>query len=178
MRYFLLLLLPFFFATSCSDDEELSPVDQLPPATQTGENVFACLVDGEAWINTPNSFGFHNRISAGYYNSRVECRALKKLGDDPNSSTESSFGIRISPAIIGEATLDTLSIRYSKKRRDNTIFYYCVPSASSISITKLTNYSDNRQDIVAGSFEGVMVNTALNDTIIVSEGRFDVILYY
>ena len=40
------------FVTSCNndDDQPQSPIDQLPAATQTGENTFGCLLDGEPFI--------------------------------------------------------------------------------------------------------------------------------
>ncbi len=39
--------------SSCNNDDDnnsQNPIDQLPPATQTGENTFGCLLDGEAFI--------------------------------------------------------------------------------------------------------------------------------
>ena len=65
MRYFFLLI--NLLTISCyGDDEQLSPADQLPLATQTGENIVACLIDGEPWVNDPNRTGEVN-ISASYY---------------------------------------------------------------------------------------------------------------
>ena len=38
-------------ALSCSsDDNSTNPINLLPEATQTGENTFGCLLDGEAFI--------------------------------------------------------------------------------------------------------------------------------
>ena len=47
-----LLILILILSMSCckKDDDNLTPLDQLPPATQTGENTFGCLLDGEAFI--------------------------------------------------------------------------------------------------------------------------------
>lgn len=52
-RYTLLFLSLILLSTSsCKDDDDTptNPVDQLPPATQTGENTFGCLLDGEVFI--------------------------------------------------------------------------------------------------------------------------------
>ena len=51
MKYTLLLFLMIpLLATNCEDDPPLSPLEQLPPATQTGEYTFGCLVNGEAFV--------------------------------------------------------------------------------------------------------------------------------
>src|SRR5690606_10145242 len=52
MNKTLILLLSSLFLFACckSDDNMPAPIDQLPPATQTGEVIFACLVDGEPYI--------------------------------------------------------------------------------------------------------------------------------
>ncbi|MFD2726605.1 hypothetical protein [Hyunsoonleella rubra] len=44
-----LLLSAFVLTTTCcnkDDDNSTDPIDQLPPATQTGENTFGYLVNG------------------------------------------------------------------------------------------------------------------------------------
>ncbi|MFD1015467.1 hypothetical protein [Winogradskyella rapida] len=49
----LLLVLTITLTLNCcnnDDDQPTNPIDQLPPATQTGENTFGCLLDGEAFI--------------------------------------------------------------------------------------------------------------------------------
>lgn len=45
-----LLILTLILSLSCckKDDDNLTPLDQLPPATQTGANIAGCLVEGEA----------------------------------------------------------------------------------------------------------------------------------
>lgn len=51
MKHFFLLLLTLSLS-GCSkdDDRPINPIDQLPPATQTGANTFGALLDGEAFI--------------------------------------------------------------------------------------------------------------------------------
>ncbi len=44
-----------FIATFCcckndDDNNTTNPIDQLPPATQTGENTFGCLLDGDPFL--------------------------------------------------------------------------------------------------------------------------------
>src|SRR5699024_4348154 len=60
--------------TSCSKDDNNSkdPVDQLPPATQTGENTIGCLVNGEPLLPkgiSPNGNRqcFYQLVDGEYY---------------------------------------------------------------------------------------------------------------
>ena len=43
-------LLSIFLAASCKKNSDKTTEDQLPPATQTGANIFACKVSGQNWI--------------------------------------------------------------------------------------------------------------------------------
>lgn len=49
----LLFILVLAFSLSCcdkDDDKPKNPIDQLPPATQTGARTFGCLLDGVAFV--------------------------------------------------------------------------------------------------------------------------------
>ena len=61
----LLLLLTITLSLSCcnnDDDQPVNPMDQLPPETQTGEQTFGCMINGEAFVslsfgsNSPSAF--------------------------------------------------------------------------------------------------------------------------
>ena len=65
-----MLLLNFFIACSDDDNALQNPVDQLPEATQTGENTFGCLLDGEAFIpggGTNPLDCVYQFVDGGYY---------------------------------------------------------------------------------------------------------------
>ena len=49
------LLLAALLGLSQCKKTEADPVDQLPPATQTGANTLGCLVNGQAWTPAGNS---------------------------------------------------------------------------------------------------------------------------
>jgi hypothetical protein len=56
----LLLYLCLATLTQCSKcKDDPIPVNQLPPATQTGAGTFGCLVNGQAWMPKGND-GFSN----------------------------------------------------------------------------------------------------------------------
>jgi hypothetical protein len=68
-----LLFAIFIVLASChkdDDDQPTDPVDQLPPATQTGAGTFGCLLDGEVFLpgNTPNNLDcVYQFVDGGYY---------------------------------------------------------------------------------------------------------------
>lgn len=67
-----LLIITIFLACCDKDDNKKSsnPVDQLPPATQTGANTFGCLLDGQVFKPglTSNSYNcFYQLVDGEYY---------------------------------------------------------------------------------------------------------------
>jgi len=78
MKKLLIALLPFYFLAinACSkDDKPENPVDALPPITQTGENTFAYLINGEPFFTTRNVRGadyvFNTLTIYGYNRSET-----------------------------------------------------------------------------------------------------------
>ena len=172
MRYFLLLLLPFFFAASCSDDEELSPVDQLPPATQTGENVVACLIDGELWVNDPNRTGEVN-ISA-IYNSDFNRISINAKQRDSDQSLLSIIGFRLTPPVVGVQSLNPFLIVFEDDPNGQPVRYEIdTVSSYQVTVTKI----DFNQHILSGLFHGCLVSGSRRDTIQISDGHFDLTYY-
>jgi hypothetical protein len=69
---FLLFFLTITISCCNKDDDNPppDPVDQLPPATQTGAGTFGCLLDGEVFLpgNTPNNLDcVYQYVNGGYY---------------------------------------------------------------------------------------------------------------
>lgn len=67
-----LLIITTFLACCNKDDNPIptNPVDQLPPATQTGANTFGCLLDGQIFKPslTNNSYQcFYQLVDGEYY---------------------------------------------------------------------------------------------------------------
>ena len=74
-RYTFLLLLPLLiilFSCNKDDDKPADPVDQLPPATQTGANTVGCLVNGKTFLPkgggmSGNKNCFYQFVDGGYH---------------------------------------------------------------------------------------------------------------
>jgi len=52
----LLLILSLTLLSSSCKKHVIKPIDQLPPATQTGANTFGCLVNGAAFLPAGGDF--------------------------------------------------------------------------------------------------------------------------
>lgn len=71
-KYLLLIFLATTISCCNKDDDNppVEPVDQLPPATQTGARTFGCLLDGEVYLpgNIPNKLDcVYQYVNNGYY---------------------------------------------------------------------------------------------------------------
>lgn len=156
----------------CSNDNETpppNPVDLLPPATQTGENTFGCLLDGEVFL--PGS-GInpldcvYQFVDGGYY---FALQANKR--DDNYSLIGISIGtihLEIQENVTYELTTKTEGnavggyfFKYNWKYTDE---YY----VGELTITKL----DFNNHIVSGTF-WFDIKDSQGKIHHIREGRFD-----
>lgn len=166
MKHTLLLLLAFpLLATNCENDPDLSPLDQLPPATQTGEYTFGCLVNGEAFVprtSTDISAIFQGgflQIGANV-EDRVRDQNLKLVVDGPIIYENMVYNL-VNP---------TLNYTTFNEVLDSSICWY--EPENTLSGTLTITHFDNENYIVSGTFEFVTATEGC-DTIRVTDGRFD-----
>lgn len=158
-----------FLCAKCEDETPKNPIDLLPPATQTGENTFGCLVDGEAF--TPdkglNSFSGSYTFFQGGYDLIVGGR---------RTNAEGVLGLS-----IGTKNLTVLSDSiYSMSSRINGSAYGTIYRSSNISYTS-SEYSgelfiskhDSINQIISGIF-WYDIKDAFGDVHQIREGRFDI----
>jgi hypothetical protein len=82
MKNLLLLILTVFTLTSCDkdDDKAKNPIDQLPPATQTGARTFGCLLDGVAFVPTKfNGSSWYQYVNGYYFSLQGNMYVNKEL---------------------------------------------------------------------------------------------------
>ena len=171
MKY-LFLLFATLLAASCTEDDELTPLDQLPPATQTGENIVACLIDGEPWVNDPNRTGEVN-ISASYYEMQDAMQIITFSGEY-GTSRGSVISLIISPPNTGLSNLESNSLRYtSKPQTEEEVEYFLNVNDGAIEVTNL----DVESRILSGRFYGQLFSSSTTDTLRITDGRFDVTFY-
>ena len=116
MKNLILILITSLSLSCCSKDENKTPLEQLPAATQTGANTAGCLVDGQVLLprgqkiqNGPVLSSFYQKLNGKYYfglgiddnsgnnlkgiginsdNITLEVNKLYILGEDLNDDTQ------------------------------------------------------------------------------------------
>ncbi|RDY61261.1 DUF6252 family protein [Flagellimonas nanhaiensis] len=166
LRLLPITLLPFYLFTlvSCSnDDGPKNPVDALPPITQTGENTFACLINGKPFFsnkdergvdyvfNTLTIYGF-NRSDTGIILTGLEIEGDVSEGQFP---LESRLEGQYSALYLERGGLD------SRIETTNQL-------PGQIIITRF----DLEEFIVSGTFE-FSVKDDEGKTLNFTDGRFD-----
>lgn len=160
MRKLYLFIIPLLgwivlSSTSCctnDDNSSTNPIDQLPPATQTGKNTFGFLINGElvAIINT-------SKMSAIYQGGFIQFGAggVYLRREDP-------FVVNTEYSLIGKA-------RYVEDEGQNSCYYDVDDSFEGhVIFTKI----DKVNYIVSGTFEFSTV-TDNCEPIRITNGRFD-----
>jgi len=173
------IFLPFVAAitlTACSKDDQLPGNYQtpLPEATQTGAGVFACYVDGDAYIAKTNEITSYYQYTNGYYVFGVAgTKELKPLWNISIGSIDDNL---------------TVGTTYSLKNRENgnqwggVYFVYNwddshekytdnITYKGEFTITKL----DLQNQIISGTFWFDVEDPKTGETRKVRDGRFDVV---
>lgn len=166
----LFLLLPLLLAASCGkEDDDSTPSDKLPPATMTGENTFGCLVNGEVWLPHTEAF-WDSPLSVVHDTYWVGCDQLK-IGarkDNPNVGSPNilqSFSINVWCPKLGDN--DVQAVFWDNEGCG--IYRLDSISPHILKITKL----DTINFIAAGTFSFTVINQDCQDTLRITDGRFD-----
>ena len=175
------LFLITFSAATCKKENTLEmELAKLPPATQTGQNTFGCLVNGKAWVAQNKdcfpycdpSFklyyesdrGGYISLDAVYKNSEKKIDQYIGIGMDSARSKRlfeySNFKEHLGFIYSNEQNLGQCKII---KSLDNGI-----STNGSIILTKF----DLQSGIISGTFEFTLFKPGC-DTIKVTDGRFD-----
>ncbi|WP_445736420.1 hypothetical protein [Mariniflexile sp.] len=157
-----LMLMAF---TNCkSDDDNLTPLELLPPITQTGENTFGCLVNGKAKI--PNNT---SNMSAIYQGGGIQISGEIIT----NEVIESILIIVLDPFEVKQnyslTNLPNQKANFLISSNQNRCLYdFDNTFEGSINFSKIdkTNY------IISGSFEFSTKKDGCPD-IKITNGRFD-----
>jgi hypothetical protein len=146
-----------------------SPLDQLPPATQTGQGTFGCLVNGQAWTPAGNPFG-GPLLSVVYLKQRFGISANRGTVNNGVSSFQ-----RIGMSAKGISTPGIYMLNDSSSRVgshenfDNSCSAYT--SASNVGSLEITRL-DLAARIVSGRFSFTLETPGCG-TVTVTDGRFD-----
>ena len=170
---FLLLSSLFLFACCKSDDNMPAPIDQLPPATQTGEVIFACLVNGEPYICKGYDMvtAYYQWVNGGYafiVEARKETHLMWKVdlfnrSNAPIQQGEVYILNNYSPGYGGGGSVIGGSDNYLEGTTTTATY------TGEMTITRF----DMEEEIVSGIFWFDLENPWTGETIEIREGRFD-----
>lgn len=158
----------------CQKKADPSPVDQLPPATQTGANTFGCLVNGQAWTPKGNNGTSNYSVDYGsgprgeYFNI-LSYRYPNETNNAQYLIIEVNENLKVGSFSFGNtqqtrAFFDDAITKCSWNSRDSGTTY----RRGTLTVTRL----DKQAGIISGTFAFTLYNPGC-DSIKVTQGRFD-----
>ncbi len=164
---FLLFLVFITTLGSCNwfGNDPKSELEKLPPSTQQGKNTFGCLVNGKAWVTRTST------DVLAFYQS-----GLFQVGAGVDNELKQGMTIVVSNGIVEGSSYNLANelntkVEFSSRSPLRICFYDRYNTINGkLTITKL----DQTKLIVSGLFEFTTV-VAGCDTIMVTDGRFDVL---
>lgn len=175
----IIVLLAVLFTLSCcnknDDDQPVNPIDQLPPATQTGEQTIGCLVNGEPFKDNASFNNFYQFIDGEYYLVINWLRYTSegyKSGQLVVSKTEVQEGQTYS--------LDKSSYTDGDYTGSGATFVSTIPEIygqyeTNFNYTGQIHFTrfDTENFIMSGIFEFEAQEILSGETISITNGRFD-----
>lgn len=149
-----------------SSPKQLTELEKLPPATQSGKGTFGCLVDGKAWViervsNVQADYQIgHLSVSAGLSNDSFI--AIMSIDVNDNDLKEQLY-------VLTESGLNGNYARYYDY---NSSCEYLTTNTYTgiVSITHL----DKINFIISGTFEFEVYSADCTQVIKITDGRFDI----
>jgi len=161
---------------SSSSCEKLKPEPsepeppQLPAATTAGKQTFGCKLNGEIFVPNGN-FNYPGLPTAAYYTSNGLFGFHSKNLKDFDNNLRIYMYIKNGLYQEGSYLLDNSIANFVIEINGDQFLGYKLDTTKSRQI-QITRF-DLDNTIISGEFEFTCVNDALQDTIKVTEGRFD-----
>lgn len=174
----IIILLTIVFTLSCcnnDDDQPTNPIDQLPAATQTGEQTIGCLVNGEPFIDNASFNNFYQFVDGEYYlviNWDMNTPNGFKDGQIVLSQLEIQEGetyiLNISDYLQEEDFIGGAG-RYATNINEQSQYETNVNYIGQIHFTRF----DTQNFIMSGTFEFEAQEILSGKIINITDGRFD-----
>ncbi|TYC12652.1 hypothetical protein ES677_08280 [Bizionia gelidisalsuginis] len=175
MKNLLLAFAMLLIVSNCNkndDDQPTNPIDQLPPATQTGAQTFGCLINGEAFV--PPSFGSNS--PSAFYQFVGGAYTLGISGGTGGGTELKSINLGcLDMPLIEEINYNLLEFvtgnyfgEYYLGGGNGEIYSTTVNNPGTLTITRF----DQDNFIISGTFEFTVVDNDGNE-INITNGRFD-----
>lgn len=168
----LILILGLALNTSCDKNDDPAPIDQLPPATQTGEQTFGCLINGEAFV--PALFG--GRAPRAFYQFVRGAYTFNISGSRGNEKEQ--FTVVIGGIDVNRLSKGTYELK--EEMEGNHYGQLLIGGGLELNATSSQerpgtlqiNYLDEQTGIISGTFEFTVYDNNGNE-IKITDGRFD-----
>lgn len=165
--YILFVFLSVLIFISCDDILDPDP-PSLPEITTEGKGTYGCMVDGELWL--PKGFlDFSGNPSASYTELGGAFRLTAKINTE---AKEELLNCSVTLDSVGVFPLNIHSKfkKYESSENEN----YCEYNIDTtmhhqIEILRL----DKVEDIISGTFEFTAICEEYQDTVRITDGRFD-----
>jgi hypothetical protein len=164
----------FVLLVSCNNDDDKpeNPADALPPATQSGEQTFGCLIDGNPFFSTKIGNGqphaFYQYVDGAYTLGISASRGA----DDPSKSINLG-ALDIEGLQTGTYTLESFESGnfFGEYRLDGGIVLDTSTGENGFGSLTITRF-DDQEHIISGTFE-FTVQRNNGEQIKITDGRFD-----
>lgn len=173
MKKFILWVTFATLLCTCKKDDQDCPPD-LPCATQVGANTFGCYINGEPWVAEIESYVLDptaHKIEASYDETdygNFNDNYFRVLGAY-RGDTSSSLIIHFKPLLYeGSIFFDALTFYGIEYRTPHDLYKIDPNSPYKITVTNL----NTDKNIASGVFHFTCISD--NDTLLVTDGRFDV----
>jgi hypothetical protein len=167
---FFISIIIAFIGISCKKHKPPQPDNPygLPNATQTGANIFACRINGKNWISDKGIFHIRGGInndtlatSADKNESGFELIVLIVKG---SAKQGANYDFSDTTKALGEFSTNKLC-----GSQTGTVYRY-FSTDGSINITRI----DPLNKIISGKFNFIAPRGDCNDTLKITDGRFDI----
>lgn len=164
--FYLLLILPLFSLTGCKDDDNnpITPIDQLPPVTQTGANTFGCLINGEPFVVSNASL-----LTAIYQGGILQLGAYYETNNQDRGIIiwlDREIEVGMTYTLNDDVSNIAFFKDYMLGCTDYETF---TPNSGTITI----NSFNQDQYTISGTFEFQVSSSSCQGNIYITNGRFD-----
>ena len=176
-RILYLLVAALLGLSQCKKKSDPAPVDQLPPATQTGANTFGCLLNGQPWTPSGNN-GTPNFVvtyDPNYMGGALQIKSYRYSG----AKNDVLQGIVLGAAQVNNVGGYILSLKGGNGANyiDNGLpspcnYYGEAPQLTYRKGTLTVTHLDQKTGIVSGTFAFTLYQPGC-DSVRVTNGRFD-----
>ena len=173
----LALLSAGLLLTQCGKKHDPSPLEQLPPATQTGANTFGCLLNGQAWTPNGNSGYGTGNYSVAYdptFNGGELTIGALRYTIQGRADTQQGITIYISDfqGVVGTYSLGIPRQQDASFYDKHTRCYLFIGDPYYRRGTLTLTRFDRQAHIASGTFEFTLYDPGC-DSVKVTQGRFD-----